>query len=412
MGTKGFRVSASSGAAGRAVSAPQAKAAMPIRVAVVEPVGGHGGMNFYDFSLCRSIVQAGAGATLYTCDKTVVHGDEGFPVLRPYRNIFGHGHAALRGLRFLWGSLRALFGARLSGHQLAHFHFFHVGPLELFNVALARLIGLRVVITAHDVEAFSESVAVPLFVPWVYRAAHRLIAHSQVAKRELNQVLGISTDKIDVVLHGNYLASVPSGISRAMARAHFGLADDQRVLVFFGQIKDVKGLEVLLEGFTLAREHDPSLHLVIGGRVWKTDFSKYQRIIDRHGLAPHCTLHIRYIPDAEVPYFYRCADLIVLPYLRIYQSGVALLAMSYGAPVLVSDIEGLLEAVDDGRTGFAFKQRDPHHLAQRLRDIFADPGHAAQVAKAGLAQVTLHNDWSHLGEQSLACYQSAMEAGR
>lgn len=369
-------------------------------------------MNFYDFSLCQSIVSAGAGATLYTCDKTVVQGDEGFPIRRPYRQIFGHGHAWLRGLRFLWGSLCAIFGARRSGHQLAHFHFFHVGPLELFNVALARLVGLRVVITAHDVEAFSETVATPLLVPWVYRAAHRLIAHSQVAKRELIQVLGISADKIDVVLHGNYLASVPSGISRAMARAHFGLADNQRVLVFFGQIKDVKGLEVLLEGFALAREQDPSLHLLIGGRVWKTDFSKYQQIIDRHALAPHCTLHIRYIPDAEVPYFYRCADLVVLPYLRIYQSGVVLLAMSYGSPVLVSDIDGMLEAVDDERTGFVFKQRDPHQLAQRLRDIFAVPGHAAQIAQAGLAQVTLRNDWSRLGEQSLACYQRALKEGK
>ena len=367
-------------------------------------------MNFYDFSLCRSIVQAGAGATLYTCDKTVVQGDEGFPIQRPYRKIFGHGHAGLRGLRFLWGSLCAVFAARRSGHQLAHFHFFHVGPLELFNVALARLLGLRVVITAHDVEAFSDSVTVPLFVPWVYHAAHRLIAHSQVARQELIQKLGINADKIDVVLHGNYLASVPSGISRAMARAHFGLADDQRVLVFFGQIKDVKGLEVLLEGFALAREHDPSLHLLIGGRVWKTDFSKYQQVIDRLALAPHCTLHIHYIPDAEVPYFYRCADLVVLPYLRIYQSGVVLLAMSYGSPVLVSDINGMLEAVDDERTGFVFRQRDPHHLARRLREIFAVPGHAAQIAQAGLAQVTHYNDWSRLGEQSLACYQRALKA--
>ena len=177
----------------------------------------------------------------------------------------------------------------------------------------------------------------------------------------------------------------------------------------FGQIKDVKGLDVLLEGFALARARDPSLHLLVGGRVWKTDFSKYQDLIDQHGMAPFCTLHIRYIPDDEVPYFYRCADLVVLPYLRIYQSGVVLLAMRYGSPVLVSDIDGMLEAVDDEESGFVFRSRDPRHLAQRLGEIFATPGHAADMGQAGHRVVSMRNDWGRLGEQSLACYQRALQ---
>ncbi len=382
---------------------------MTLRVAIIEPVGGHGGMNFYDLSLCQGLVQAGAKATLYTCDKTTVTGQEGFPVRRPFRNIYGPSKAWVRGLRFLWGSLRALPGARWNGDQLVHFHFFHVGPLELFNVLLARAVGLRVVITAHDVEAFKEGISTPLFVRWVYRAAHRVIAHSQVAKRELVQELDVADNKIDVICHGNYLGSVPPGITREMARAHFGLSPDQRVLVFFGQIKDVKGLDVLLEGFALARVQDPSLHLLIGGRVWKTDFSKYQDLINQHGLAPFCTLHIRYIPDDEVPYFYRCADLVVLPYLRIYQSGVVLLAMSYGSPVLVSNIEGMLEAVDDETSGFVFRSRDPQHLAQRLGEIFARPGRAAEIGQAGHRVVSERNDWGRLGVQSLACYRRALQ---
>jgi D-inositol-3-phosphate glycosyltransferase len=380
------------------------------KVAVVEPVGGHGGMNFYDFSLCQGIVQAGAAATLFTCEKTVVRGNEGFPIERPYRGIYGPSPPWVRGLRFLWGSVKALLTARRRGHRVVHLHFFQVGPLEFFNVLFARLLGLQVVITAHDVEAFKEGLSTPMLVRWVYRAAHRVIAHSQVAQRELVQVLGIAQEKIDVILHGNYVASVPAAVTRDMARAHFGISGDKRVLVFFGQIKDVKGLDVLLRGFALARQTDPRLHLLIGGRVWKTDFSKYARIIQSHGLAPHCSLHIRYIPDAEVAYFYRCADLVVLPYLRIYQSGAVLLAMSHGSPVLVSDIAGMLEVVGDDRTGFVFRSGDPTHLAKRINEILDVPGHCAEVAQAGLRAVKERNDWARLGAQSVACYQRAMQA--
>lgn len=382
---------------------------MDIRVAIVEPVGGHGGMNFYDFELCRSIIDAGGAATLFTCDATVVRGDEGFPVVLAYRRIYGKSSGWLRGLRFLAGSLRALPGARLSGHRIAHFHLFHVGPLELFNVLLARAVGLRVVITAHDVEAFKEGLSIRTFVRWAYRLARRVIAHSHVAKRELIHELGIEEAKIDVILHGNYLGKVPAGLSREMAKEHFGFSPHQRILVFFGQIKDVKGLGVLLEGFALARASDKSLHLLIGGRTWKTDFSTYAKIIESRGLAPHCTLHIRYIPDAEAPFFYRCADLVVLPYLRIYQSGVVLEAMSYGSPVLVSDIAGMLEAIEDEYTGFVFRSRDPEHLAQRIGEIFSVPGHSADIAQAGLRMVTARNDWGQLGKQALASYKRALQ---
>jgi D-inositol-3-phosphate glycosyltransferase len=292
-----------------------------VSVAVIEPVGGHGGMHFYDLSLCRSIVKASADATLFTCDETPVTGTEGFPVRLPYQGIYGRSRAWVRGLRYLWGSLRAMFGARLSGHRLAHFHFFHVGVLEWFNVLLARLLGMRVVITAHDVEGFSKGSSRPLLTRWVYHKASRVIAHSQVARRELVDGLGVPEDKLDVILHGNYVEKVPPAVTREMARAHFGFSPAQRVLLFFGHIKDVKGLDVLLNGFALARAADPSLHLLIAGRVWKSDFSRYAALIDSHGLAAHVTLHIRYIEDAEAAFFYLCADLVVLPYRRIYQSG-------------------------------------------------------------------------------------------
>jgi len=381
---------------------------MKVSVAVIEPVGGHGGMHFYDLALCRSIVKASADATLFTCDETPVTGAEGFPVRLPYRGIYGRGLAWVRGLRYVAGSFRALPGARLSGHRVAHFHFFHVGALEWFNVMLARLVGLRVVITAHDVDGFNKGSSKPWFTRSAYGMASRVIAHSQVARRELVEGLGLPEDKLDVILHGNYIDKVPAAVTRDMARAHFGFSPAQRVLLFFGHIKDVKGLDVLLRGFALARAADPSLHLLIAGQVWKSDFSRYDELIAQHGLAPHCTLHIRYIEDAEAPYFYLCADLVVLPYLRIYQSGVVLEAMSHGSAVLVSDIPGMLEVIDDDRTGFVFKSGDPAHLAQRIAEAFAVPGHSGRVARAGLRAVQERNDWSRLGEQSVACYRRAL----
>ena len=108
-----------------------------LRAAIVEPVGGHGGMDYYDFGLCEGLAGAGVEATLYTCDETSWR-SEAFRVEIPYRGVFGAAPAWLRGVRHLRGTVRALAGARLGGARISHFHFFHVGPLELFGVMLAR----------------------------------------------------------------------------------------------------------------------------------------------------------------------------------------------------------------------------------------------------------------------------------
>jgi D-inositol-3-phosphate glycosyltransferase len=178
-----------------------------LKVAVVEPVGGHGGMDYYDFALSEALARAGADVTLYTCDETVEN-PAPYNIRFTYRGIYGDAPAWWRGIRYVRGSLRALIGARLSGAQIAHFHFFHHLPFEPFNVLLAKILGLRVVATAHDVQSFAEHVSIPGIMRWAYRMSDSIIAQSKVSKRELTTILGVPEAKIAVIPHGNYLGTI------------------------------------------------------------------------------------------------------------------------------------------------------------------------------------------------------------
>jgi D-inositol-3-phosphate glycosyltransferase len=112
---------------------------------------------------------------------------------------------------------------------------------------------------------------------------------------------------------------------------------------------------------------------VIAGKVWKDDFSQYQRLIEEGGGAERILLNIRYIPDVEIPTFYGAADVVVLPYRKIYQSGVLLMAMSLGAPVVVSDLPGMTAIVKDRQNGLVFSSENEGHLAQVLESFFSEP---------------------------------------
>ncbi len=380
--------------------------------AVVEPVGGHGGMDYYDSGLCEGLAKAGASVTLYTCDETSIERGASYRMERPYRGIFGGDPAWRRGLRYVLGSVRALAAARLKRQRIAHFHFFHVGPLEFFNVLLAKLLGLKVVITAHDVQSFVERLSVPWMSRTAYRLSDRIIAQSRVSERELETVLSEPESKIDMIPHGDYRRFIGEIPRQEEARARIGVPNEAKVLLFFGQIKEVKGLDVLLDAMPGVLSEHPETALVVAGKVWKDDFSRYERQIEGLGISENCVLHIRYIPDEEVASYYAAADAVVLPYRRIYQSGVLLMAMSYGKPVIVSDIEGMTEVVSGGSNGYVFPDGDAEALSGRIAGALADPEELRLVGERALSYVSEHHDWDRPGEMTAASYRTALKGRR
>lgn len=383
-----------------------------LRAAIVEPVGGHGGMDYYDFGLCEGLSRAGTEVTLYTCDETTRGPGSSFEIEIPYRGIYGEAPAWLRGIRYVRGSVRALAGARLGGARIAHFHLFHVGPLELFNVLLARVLGMRVISTAHDVQSFVERLSVPWMVAMAYRMSSRVIAQSMAAERELKTLLNVPEARLDVIPHGSYLPFIGEIPAREAAMARLGLPEKSKVLLFFGQIKEVKGLDLLIRAMPRVLREHPEAVLLVAGKVWKDDFRRYQKEIEALGISGSCALHIRYIPDADVAAYYAAADVVVLPYRRIYQSGVLLMAMSYGKPVLASDIEGMTEVVSDGANGYLFAAGDAGSLAGRLVEVLGDSDGLSRVGERALRYVEEHHDWERIGALTAACYRSALKGSR
>ncbi len=375
-----------------------------IYTAMIEPVGGHGGMDYYDFSLCEGLANNGILPILLTCDETC--GESGrFPVAKPFNGIYGSAPKVIRAFRFLRGSMRAVLHAKRHGAKLTHLHFFHSGFLELLNVALSRLLGMKVVVTSHDVESFVPGVSSGLLNKWIYGLASAVIAHNKLSANELRSKLKLEESKINIIPHGNYLEYKRDVGGKEEARRQLDLSCDEFVVLFFGQIKEVKGLEVLLKAIPHLNERvRRRVRVVIAGKVWKDDFEKYQRFIDTLSLQDCVKLEIRYIRDDEVAYFYRSADVIALPYKKIYQSGVVLMAMSFGVPVIVSDIPGMLEVVTDGATGLVFRSEDPVDLARCLTFAESSPAELERMEIAAEDLMRTKYSWSNIGRQTAELY--------
>jgi glycosyltransferase involved in cell wall biosynthesis len=118
---------------------------------------------------------------------------------------------------------------------------------------------------------------------------------------------------------------------------------------------------------------------------------------------------VEHIPDEDVPFYFRAADVVVLPYRRVYQSGVLLMAYSFSKPVVASAVGGLKETIRDGETGYLVRSEDPDALARALGEILGDPARAAAMGEAGYRLVAERFSWDVIARQTLAFYQEVLE---
>lgn len=377
-----------------------------LRSSIIEPVGGHGGIGPYDFNLARGLSNNGLNVALYTSDETLPPTHSAFTFHPIYRGIFGTDPSWLRGLRYLRGTVLALIGSVMGRRRICHFHFFLVGPLEFINVLLARLLLRRVVITAHDVEAFSGSPDTPGLPSLVYGMAHAVIAHNRVSYEELVCKIKLPPNKVHIIPAGNHLDSIIARPTVGEARRQLGLSDHSPVLLFFGHIKRMKGLDILIESLPAILAQHPETILVIAGRPLKMGFEEYQERINELGIGPRCLIHARFIPDHDLPLYFQASDLICLPYRKIYQSDVVLMAMSYGKAVVTSDIPGMTAMIEDGRTGFLFRSGDSEDLARVVNLAIERPALREKAAIGGLNLMKKHYGWDAIGKTMANLYRS------
>ncbi len=169
-------------------------------------------------------------------------------------------------------------------------------------------------------------------------------------------------------------------VDRAEACRRLGLDSDIRYMLFFGLIRDYKGLDLLLRAWASARPE--GYRLIVAGEFYASR-EKYVSLIDESGLRDEVALHDRFIPDEEVRYYFSAADCLVLPYRSATQSGVTQIAYNFSLPMIVTDVGGLPEIVPDGRTGLvcaptaegiadALRRVREVGTLRRLRDNFAE----------------------------------------
>lgn len=158
-------------------------------------------------------------------------------------------------------------------------------------------------------------------------------------------------------------------LPRERAEELLGLAKGKKNLLFFGLIREYKGLDILIRAFNTL---DSDYQLIIAGEPYGA-FDKYRELIDKGPDPSRVFVFPEYISDAQVKGYFSAADLVVLPYRSATQSGVSSISNHFEIPMVVTDVGGLKETIGERGTGIVCEKAEPECVAEAIRSYFADP---------------------------------------
>lgn len=148
--------------------------------------------------------------------------------------------------------------------------------------------------------------------------------------------------------------SFGAAISKEVAKQKLNLDLSRKYILFFGFIRDYKGLDLLLNAMPRIIEKDKNIRLLVGGEFY-TDPKPYLEIIRKNKLQDFVLMHNDFIPDERVAEYFCAADLVVQPYKDATQSGVTQIAYHFNKPMIVTNVGGLAEIIPDGKVGYVVK---------------------------------------------------------
>jgi glycosyltransferase involved in cell wall biosynthesis len=351
----------------------------------------------YDRSLSGALARAGVDVELVTSPFLYgsVPGEDGFEV-----NEFFYRRTARRGLdsrarRFLKLAEHVPDMLRYRGHartaDLVHYQWLSVEQLDAWLLPPAR----PRVLTAHNVISHEEHPGQAAARRRLLRSMDAVVVHSDHGAEQAAH-LGADPARVHVIPMGafDYLPRQPDQAPLPEELA----AVEGPVVLFFGLIREYKGVDILLRAF----------RQVEGAELWVVGMPR----IDMTPLRALAGERVRFVPsfiqDRELPAYLRRADLVVLPYRDIDQSAVLYTMLAFAKPLVLSAVGGFVEVAERHGAARLVPTGDEQALAEAISSLLADPSARAELSAAAERAAAGPYSWDAVAEQTVALYRQLL----
>jgi len=367
-------------------------------ITVVE-TGGWGGIGHYAHCLCSALQNAGEPVRLLTHARN--YALESLPKSYEVVKIFqGDG---------FFSDWKRLYAAwKKQPNEIIHFQSLLSTRRDWLMFWFARHFSPRtkLILTSHNVLPHEVLPGEKKAYRLLYKTVAGLIVHSEASRNALRSLMGPNfKTPVTVIPHGHYGELVKSeGLTRTAALKVLDLSD-MCYIVFFGAIRPYKGVDILLRAIAGLSEWPHDLKVLIAGHLMAgvTEEELY-RLRDELGIHERVILKLEYLPESLIPAIFAIADMIVLPYRKIDQSGVLMTALAAGRPVLCTPVGGFPEVVNSD-IGFLAEDSSVSSLTETLAQAIRQRQSWADMGAEALRKAGLHYSWNNIAKKTLKFYK-------
>lgn len=204
------------------------------------------------------------------------------------------------------------------------------------------------------------------FAKYFFSKVDYFILLSQKVKNDLLRIR--PNAKFKVLFHPVY-SSFGKPVDKEAAKEYLNL-NYPKIILFFGLVREYKGLDVLLKAMSLIKQSS-DVKLVIAGEFYQ-EKKIYDDLIEKYHISESVDVIDKFIDSEEVKYYFSAADAVILPYKDATQSGIVQVAVNFGKPLIGSNVGGLGEIIKDGQNGYLIEKNNPEQLADAIVKFYAE----------------------------------------
>jgi glycosyltransferase involved in cell wall biosynthesis len=295
-------------------------------------------------------------------------------------------------------------------HILWNNKFEHIDRTLL--MAFYKILGKKIMLTAHNVNGGKrdgyDSLLNRATLKFQYRLCDRIFVHTSRMKAEVIADFAVPADKVVLIPYGWNNMAPNTALTGPEARRRLGLSAQDKVILFYGHIAPYKGAEHLVEAFDAVADEDPTFRLIIAGRP-RGPKSYWTQLAARVAASRHSDRiiqKIQFISEADTEVYFKAADVLALPYVYIFQSGVLFLSYSFGLPAIATDVGSLKQEILDGETGFTCEPGNAAALALCIRKYFqSNLYHELEARRPEIRScVKEKHSWNQIANIIIAAY--------
>lgn len=332
-----------------------------MKVIIVDPIGNKIGLETFHYGYMKELAQHGLQIFYFTNENTRVKTVPNLDLIPAFGSMWQSNNKIKQAFFFLKGLFKIIRYSKKQNIQAIHLHLFEPTIQFLFSILLIKsFTKAKTILSIHDVVSFRRKRRNQSLYRRIVQNVEHVMVYNQYSENLFKEIFPYF-NKVSVNPMGYYTDNEILKNKQNLKKS------DTHEILFFGQLKKIKGIDLLIKACGLLKKEGMSFRLTIAGKPLDLSENQIYDYLKSCFIDDNTQTYLRFISKEEKDRLFSTADIVVLPYTEIFNSAVLMEAASYKKAVIVSNLPPFTEIITNEKNGLVFKNNNVEDLASVIK---------------------------------------------